>query len=208
MISIIPAKRTRAVRKPRAPHSDTDIAYHFPARDERPRLVTEFDAIRVPIDEQVEILAGMSDVVLSLYATAAHRDMAYELSCSRERFVGEETFSVYGLPKYLRTCIDRLRRRVVSPSAAPSVSVTVGCLISYGLDTLSRSEYYARLIELKQKFDDVEGDDGTGLDELSRYFNDFEMTIVDMAGTGACSHCAKFTPAERTRHDRICPGRR
>lgn len=110
-------------------------------------------------------------------------DVVDELTANRENYTGSEPLSVYNVPLYLFTCIDRARERVISIQK-PSVSCTISCCISYGLSVIAQQHDVKNLLKLKKRLNMVEDVDSADVEELAGFFRSFVVSAADGSASG------------------------
>lgn len=112
-------------------------------------------------------------------------DITEELASNRETYAGTEPVTIYTFPTYLRTCLDRVRSRVVSTSK-PGLSPTITACLSSGISILGAQTEIRELLSLKERFDLIDNADAWLVDDLAAVFNFFPLSTSDrsMAGSG------------------------
>jgi hypothetical protein len=108
-------------------------------------------------------------------------DMVLELTNNREHYIGKEQSTVYGLPTYIQTCIDRVRYRV--EPEPPGISTTFCCAVHHGLSVIETSDIIDNLITLRRQMEDISAPALT-LEHLLEWFRKFPISIPDGFGTG------------------------
>lgn len=110
-------------------------------------------------------------------------DLISELSHNREAYQGSEAFTLCFVPSYLRTCLERVRARVGQVATSkPGLSVTVAACIDYGTSAIHGQDDVARLIDIKNELDLMDGVKADYLDQVVGWIRGFNMAVPNANG--------------------------
>jgi hypothetical protein len=109
-------------------------------------------------------------------------DLIWELTEHADRYTGDQHITLYAVPSMIRTCIDRIRVRVIRGAHKPSVSLALSAAIGCGIEDLLASDDVQALLHLKNRVD-LLGEDGSPgaqyLNEVSGVLRHFPLSITD-----------------------------
>lgn len=111
-------------------------------------------------------------------------DITSELATSRDDYSGDIPVTIYALPSYLRTSLDRVRARVVDTSK-PGLSPTITACLSCGISILGAQPDIRGLLSLKEQLDLTEDVDAWLADDIAAVFGSFRLGASDRAMSGA-----------------------
>lgn len=130
-----------------------------------------------------------SPLSVSLGTFSPPFDVVNELSVNRDDYVGNDPFTISYVPSFLRTCIDRVRARVVSVSK-PGLAITCACCITYGIRLISHHPDIKELLRLKEQLDLIDSSNINmdDLEELAAWFRSFPITVPSHSAYTARKH--------------------
>lgn len=111
-------------------------------------------------------------------------DLISELTTRREEYKGTEMFTLCFIPSYLRTCLDRVRARVVSADRI-GLSVTAAACIDYGLTQVEKHPDIVRILEIRTKLHMLERVDAENLQEVLDWLQAFPISVPNSGGAAA-----------------------
>lgn len=111
-------------------------------------------------------------------------DLPYELTSNPDNYRGEEWFTIFSMPGYIRTSLDRLRASL-PPRSKPGVGVIASCCIQSGLNAFKARSEVGRFSALRSRVDMVNRYSNQFLVDLTiRFMDSFSVDPfpVDLSG--------------------------
>lgn len=110
-------------------------------------------------------------------------DLLEELESNRDEYKGTEPLTLYMMPGYFKTCLDRVRSRVVDGSK-PGLSVTCAACITYGIKALAAHGDILELVKMKDRLNRVDNVSAIEVEELAMWFRTFPLWTPNTMTTG------------------------
>jgi hypothetical protein len=109
-------------------------------------------------------------------------DLLEELESNRDEYKGTEPLTLYMMPGYFKTCLDRVRSRV--GDGKPGLGVTCAACITYGIKALVAHRDIVELVKMKDKLNRVDNVSAIEVEDIAMWFRMFPLWVPNATTTG------------------------
>jgi len=112
-------------------------------------------------------------------------DLIHNLMHNKEDYLGSEWLSLYQLPQYLLTILQRFTHPL---SPKPGLNPTISCCIAHGLSIIDNHREIQSLLLVRDQLNSLSTVSASLADMASAWFRSFPLSVPDLPMTGFKRH--------------------